>query len=126
MTKLKQIYRCPICGQIIFVMHAGEGTLVCCGQPMQLLEEKTNEEGLMEKHVPMIEKTAQGVRVQVGAVLHPMEPAHYIEWIELIVDGRSCLQFLQPGQAPVAEFKTTGKNISARIYCNLHGLWKSV
>jgi superoxide reductase len=123
-TKLEQIYRCPTCGHIIAIIHPGEGTLVCCGKPMELLIKKINEAGLNEKHVPVIEKTADGVRVQVGSVLHPMEPMHYIEWIELLVDGRSCLQFLQPGQAPVAEFKTEGKNISARIYCNLHGLWE--
>lgn len=100
--------------------------MVCCGQSMQLLEEKINEEGLVEKHVPVIEKTTDGVRVQVGAVLHPMESTHYIEWIELIVDGRSCLQFLQPGQQPVAEFEAEGKNVSARIYCNVRGLWKNI
>ncbi|MCX6741262.1 MAG: desulfoferrodoxin FeS4 iron-binding domain-containing protein, partial [Candidatus Parcubacteria bacterium] len=44
MTELEQIYRCPICGNMVSVLHAGAEELVCCGQPMQLLEEKTNEE----------------------------------------------------------------------------------
>jgi len=126
MTQLEPIYRCPICGNMVSVVHTGVGELVCCGKPMGLLEEKTNEEGLIEKHVPVIEKNDQSIRVQVGTVLHPMEPAHYIEWIELIVDNCSYLQFLQPNQAPVAEFRATGKDIAVRIYCNIHGLWKNI
>lgn len=124
MTKLEQVYRCPICGNMVSVLHAGAGTLVCCGKPMELLVEKTNEEGLNEKHVPVIEQDDDKIIVRIGSIPHPMEAAHYIEWIELIADGRSYLEFLQSGDWPAAEFCVSAKEISARAYCNVHGLWK--
>ena len=124
MTQQKQIYKCNICGNIVEVLHVGAGQLVCCGQPMELLTEKTEDVG-QEKHVPVIEKTKKGIKVKVGSVAHPMEEKHYIEWIEVIVDGKSYRQFLKPGDKPEAEFEVTGEKIFAREYCNLHGLWKS-
>ena len=124
MTKRLQIYKCEVCGNIVEVLHEGDGELVCCNQPMTLLEEKT-EDRMKEKHVPWIQKTDKGVKVTIGqASLHPMEEKHYIEWIEVIVDGKAYRQFLAPGDAPEAVFSVTGKNISAREYCNVHGLWK--
>lgn len=123
MIQLKQIYKCSICGNIVELLHVGGGILVCCGQPMELLQEKTEDVG-MEKHVPVIEKTETGVKVKVGSVLHPMEENHYIEWIELIVDGQSFRKFLKPGNKPEAEFEVQGENLFAREYCNLHGLWR--
>jgi len=122
MTELKQVYRCNICGNIVEVLHTGVGELVCCGQPMELLKEKTADQG-KEKHVPIIEKTGAGVKVKIGSVPHPMEEKHYIEWIEVIADGRSCRKFLKPGEAPEAEFQIKAEKISAREYCNVHGLW---
>jgi len=124
MTDIKQVYKCNICGNIVEVLHAGAGTLVCCGQPMQLQKENSVDASL-EKHVPVIEKTAAGVKVKVGSVPHPMEEKHYIEWIESIADGISCRKFLKPGDKPEAEFETKAKKVFARAYCNLHGLWKS-
>ena len=122
--KIRQVYKCSVCGNIVEVLHVGGGELVCCGQPMNLLKEKTEDEG-KEKHVPIIEKTGKGVKVKVGSVPHPMEETHFIEWVEIIADGSSCKKFLKPGQKPEAEFETTATNITARIYCNLHALWKS-
>lgn len=121
MTELKQVYKCNVCGNIVEVLHTGVGELVCCGQPMELQTEKNTNEG-KEKHVPVIEKVDENtVKVKVGSVPHPMEEAHYIEWIEL--DNSKV--YLKPNQAPEAEFKTTSQNPQARIYCNVHGLWKS-
>lgn len=124
MIQQKQIYKCSICGNIIEVLYAGGGTLVCCGKPMDLMEEKTEDEG-REKHVPVIEKTETGIKVKVGSDPHPMEESHYIEWIEVVADGKYCRKFLKPGDAPEAEFEIQAENISARAYCNIHGLWKS-
>jgi len=123
MTKLKQIYKCNICGNIVEVLHTGKGELVCCGKPMQLMEEKKEEVG-QEKHLPVIEKRADKVRVKVGSVPHPMEEKHYIEWIELITDGNAYRQFLKPGDTPEATFEVKAEKITAREYCSLHGLWK--
>lgn len=124
MTKLREIYRCNICGNIVEVVNASIGTLVCCGQPMELLVEKTKDVGL-EKHVPIIEKTENGVKVKVGSIPHPMEEKHYIQWIEIIADNKVYRKFLKPGEKPEAEFCISAKRIEAREYCNLHGLWKS-
>ena len=123
MTQLNQIYKCNICGNIVEVNYAGAGELVCCGQPMELLIEKTDDVG-QEKHLPVIEKTENGFLVKIGSVPHPMEEKHYIEWIELIIDGIVYKKFLKPGYKPEAEFCIEGKSIVVREYCNLHGLWK--
>ncbi|MFH1450743.1 MAG: desulfoferrodoxin [archaeon] len=124
MTELNQVYKCEICGNIVEMVHAGVGELVCCGQPMQLLKENTVD-AAKEKHVPIVEKTETGYKVKVGSVPHPMEEKHYIEWIELLADGKSYKKFLKPGDLPEAEFCTSATSITAREYCNLHGLWKS-
>lgn len=125
MTQKAQVYKCEVCGNIVEVLHAGAGELVCCGKPMTLMSEKTQEQEGKEKHVPVIEKTEKGVKVKVGQVAHPMEEKHYIEWIELIADGRVLRKFLKPGDAPEADFEISEENITAREYCNVHGLWKS-
>ncbi|HNT97281.1 MAG TPA: desulfoferrodoxin [Elusimicrobiales bacterium] len=124
MAEMNGIYKCGVCGNIVAVVHAGEGELVCCGKPMDLMKENTTD-GAKEKHVPVIEKTAGGYKVKVGSVAHPMEEKHYIEWIELVADGRSYRAFLKPGMAPEAEFCVKADKVSAREYCNLHGLWKA-
>jgi len=119
-----EVYKCSICGNIVEVLYAGGGTLVCCGKPMELQVENTVDAS-KEKHVPVIEKTSDGILVKVGSVEHPMEEKHYIMWIELNVDGKVYKQFLKPGDKPQALFKVDGKALYAREYCNLHGLWKS-
>ena len=123
MTKKMELYKCEICGNIVVVLHPGIGQLVCCGQPMKLMEEKTEDNG-KEKHVPVIEKTENGIKVKVGSIPHPMEDNHYIEWIEVTADGKTYRKFLNPGEAPEAEFCVKADKIEARIYCNVHGLWK--
>ena len=124
MTKRLQIYKCEVCGNIVEIIHEGDGELVCCDQPMKLMEENTTDAAL-EKHVPVIEKTESGIKVKVGSVPHPMQEEHYIELIELIADGRAYRQFLNPGEEPEAVFNIEAQSVTAREYCNLHGLWKS-
>lgn len=118
-----EIYKCEMCGNIVEVLHGGAGELVCCGKPMVRLEAKTADQG-KEKHVPVIEKIDGGYKVKVGDVPHPMEDKHYIEWIELLVDGKAYREFLEPGTAPEATFFVEGNAASAREHCNVHGLWK--
>ena len=126
MVKQKEIYKCNICGNIIEVLHGGIGELVCCGQPMQLFEEK-NADSTTEKHVPFIKRHENKYIVKVGeATDHPMEEKHYIEWIELTVDLMVYKKYLKPGDMPIAEFEVPeGSNVSSREFCNIHGLWKS-
>lgn len=125
MAKRMEVYKCNRCGNIVEVYHGAGGTLNCCGEPMELLTEKTADMAT-EKHVPVIEKTDDGYRVYVGSTLHPMTDEHYIEWIELVLEnGQILTAYLEPGQSPEAVFKTDQKAVMAREYCNLHGHWKS-
>src|SRR3990172_8879527 len=103
MAEKLQIYKCNVCGNIVEVLHGGVGQLVCCGKPMENLAEKTAD-AKTEKHVPVIEKVAAGIKVKVGSIPHPMEAKHYIEWIEILADGKAYRQFLTPGQPPEALF----------------------
>jgi len=122
MTKRLQVYKCEICGNIVELLHEGAGELVCCGKPMTLLEEKTEEQG-MEKHLPLVDKTDKSIEVKVGSVPHPMEEKHYIEWIEIQSDNRILRKFLKPGDAAEAKFEIEEDIFQVRAYCNIHGLW---
>lgn len=124
MAERLQIYKCGVCGNIVEVVHGGKGTLVCCGKEMVLFTENTMD-AAKEKHVPVIEKIEGGYKVSVGSAAHPMEEKHYIEWVELIAGDKAYLQFLNPGDAPDAVFLTDEEKVSAREYCNIHGLWKA-
>jgi len=124
MAALLNVYRCEVCGNMVELVHSGGGELVCCGQPMKLLAENSSD-GAKEKHVPVVDKTADGYKVMVGSVAHPMEAVHYIEWIELLADGIAYRAFLKPGDKPEASFCVKASKVSAREYCNKHGLWKA-
>jgi superoxide reductase len=123
MAKKLEIYKCMACGNIVEVLHGGDGELVCCGQPMKNLIAKTADEG-KEKHVPVIEKVDGGIKAKVGSVPHPMEEKHYIEWIEILADGKAYRQFLNSGDVPEAEFGVEASAVTAREHCSIHGLWK--
>ena len=125
MTKKLQIYKCEVCGNIVEMLHGGKGELICCGEPMKLYEENTVD-AAVEKHVPVFEKDGEKIDVKVGSVTHPMEDAHYIEWIEIISNDKAYRQFLKPGQKAEARFLVEGSDdMTVREYCNLHGLWKA-
>lgn len=124
MTERNEIYKCKICGNMVEVIHGAKGELVCCGQPMEKQVAGTTD-AATEKHVPVIEKVEGGYKVTVGSVAHPMLDAHYIEWIELVTScGRVQRKYLKPGDAPQATFKCDADKVTAREYCNLHGLWE--
>lgn len=124
MVSRNQIYRCNTCGNLVEVLHAGGGKLVCCGAPMALLVENTVD-AAHEKHVPVAEQSCGGVRVTVGSVPHPMQEEHLIEWVELLTDGQVQRTYLVPGQPPIVQFEAQTKDFTVREYCNLHGLWKA-
>ena len=123
-TEQLQVYKCNVCGNMVEMIGVGVGELVCCGQPMVFLAENVTD-AAQEKHVPVIEKVDGGIKVKVGAVAHPMEEKHYIEWIEVVSGAKAYRQFLEPGDAPEAVFPVEGGQVTARALCNLHGLWKS-
>ncbi len=123
MAERREIYRCELCGNIVEVLHGGAGELVCCGQPMKLMEE-SKADSTTEKHVPIIEKTDNGIKVTVGSTLHPMDEKHYIEWIEVFNGDYVQRKYLKPGDAPVVEFYVPySDKLVAREYCSIHGNW---
>lgn len=124
MAQKSEVYKCNTCGNIVMVLHGGDGELVCCGENMVLMTANTVD-AAKEKHVPVIEKISGGFKVKVGSDPHPMEEKHYIEWIELIADSKNYFQFLNPGETPEATFMIDATEVSAREYCNIHGLWKA-
>jgi superoxide reductase len=119
-----RIYKCELCGAIVEVLELGADDLNCCNEPMVLIE-ADSVDAAKEKHVPVVEKVEGGVKVVVGSVAHPMESKHYIQFIEILADGKVCRKFLEPGEAPEAFFETAADNVLARAYCNLHGLWQA-
>jgi len=123
-TKMNQVYRCEVCGNMVEILDAGAGQLVCCNQPMNWLEEGTVD-AAREKHVPVVTRTEKGFKVEVGSVAHPMAEEHYITLIELHAGSSVLRKNLKPGEAPVAEFEIDADEAFAREYCNLHGLWRS-
>ena len=124
MPQLNEVYKCELCGNIVEMLHGGPGALTCCNQKMVLQTENTVD-AAQEKHVPVIEIGADSITVKVGSVAHPMADEHYIEWIELIADGKVYRQNLQPGSVPQASFPVIGQTVTAREYCNLHGHWSA-
>ena len=122
MTEQCEIYRCNVCSNIVMVMHGGAGELVCCGELMEKLEEKTQEE-MFEKHLPVIKENGEKY-IQVGETRHPMTQEHHIQWIEVQTDNQKMIKFLDIESEPVFMIKSNEKILSAREYCNIHGLWK--
>ena len=124
MAEQLDVYKCSVCGNIVEVLTGGAGELFCCDEAMEKLEAKTAD-AATEKHVPVVSAVECGFKVVVGSTLHPMVDDHYIEWIELLADGKAYRQFLKPGDAPEAVFILEAENVSAREHCNKHGLWKA-
>ena len=124
MAEKLDIFKCMKCGNVVEVLHGGCDSMTCCGEAMKHMKEGATD-GALEKHVPVIEKIDGGYKVTVGSVADPMTEDHYIPWIELIADGQSLMAFLKPGDKPEAVFKTDAAKVTAREYCNLHGVWKA-
>lgn len=124
MAERLQVYKCAACGNIVEVLTGGSGGMVCCNRPMENLAARTADQG-KEKHVPVITKLNGGTQVKIGSIPHPMEEKHYIEWIEIISDGKAYRQFLRPGRPPEAVFNLTAENVKVREFCNIHGMWEA-
>ena len=124
MANVRALYRCQRCGQVVEVLTAGAGELVCCGEPMKELTGLTVD-GAAEKHLPVLEAVEGGVRIKVGSEPHPMKPEHWIDWIEIVAADDVWRRELAPEAAPEAFFPLAAAEVKrVRIHCNLHGMWK--
>jgi len=127
MTEKLEIYKCNVCGNIVEVINPSSGQLVCCSVPMEQLQEKTNDENLTEKHVPVLTMENENKTIRVGSVLHPMEENHYIIFIETISKDKKYIKrkYLSPNEEPKLELKQNYNSFIARELCNIHGLWSN-
>ncbi len=128
MTKRTEIYECKVCGNVIEILETGNGTLVCCDEPMEKLNPTVTEKEGYEKHLPVISKKDDELIVRVGEIEHPMQEEHYINTIQIIEnDVVIAEKSLKPGVQPKAIFYlkeiNSKQNLSVRIFCNIHGVW---
>jgi len=122
MANRYEVYKCEICGNVVEVIHGGRGQLVCCRQPMKLMEKQREEQGY-EKHSPVVEKQKGKILIKIGSIPHPMEEQHFIEMIEAITKDDIVLRkYLDPGEKPIVEFDISDVD-EVREYCTIHGLW---
>lgn len=120
-----KFFKCEICGQIVTKIEEKPCVPNCCGQPMHEMV-PGEVDGATEKHVPVVETNGDVVTVKVGEVTHPMEDAHFIQWIAVETDKGHQIKYLKPGQTPEHTFNLAGDSLVAVYeYCNLHGLWKA-
>ncbi len=123
-TKLDEIYVCKHCGNVMEMLSTGGAVPECCGEKMTLQIENTTD-GAHEKHIPIVTVQGNQATVTVGSVPHPMEEQHFIMWVEIQQADKTQRAIFRPGQEPRAVFTIEeGVPVSAREYCNLHGLWK--
>ena len=115
---------CRRCGNLIEMINDSGVTPICCGTDMNKLT-PNSVEAATEKHIPVVEIDGNIARVTVGSTLHPMEEAHYIEWIYLETSIGIKRVKLNPKEEPIASFALLEEEtvVSAYAYCNLHGLW---
>ena len=124
MTNHLEFYRCAVCGNIVQVMHTGEGELVCCERPMTLLKPYSKEDEKQEKHVPVFIEN----KIQVGSEPHPMSEEHHIDFIQTVSENKKTVKttFLSINQAPETEINIDNNYNFALEYCNIHGLWYGI
>ncbi len=125
MVEVNQVYYCPVCGNMVEVVKGGAGKLVCCGKPMELMQENAAD-AAKEKHIPILTREGSKIKVSVGSIAHPMEDVHFIDWVEMLAEGRVTRKYLKPGMAPEVTFCVDPQaEVVIRAYCNKHGLWKA-
>ena len=120
-----KFYRCKKCGNLHVAILGGKVTPQCCGEPMEVLEAGVTD-AATEKHVPVVTREGDTVRVAVGEVAHPMTAEHLIQFVAVVTDDRIEVAKLDADDAPEATFAVAaGVAGTAYEYCNLHGLWKA-
>ena len=127
MTGINELYKCTICGNIVEVVHTGQGELVCCGEPMEKIEVK-HEESLIEKHLPvLIKDESEKYVIRVGEAEHPMTEEHHIMFIEAVSKDKKYLKrvYLKPNDKPELDPACKCANLDARELCNIHGLFEA-
>ncbi|MDL2218994.1 desulfoferrodoxin [Ruminococcaceae bacterium OttesenSCG-928-O06] len=126
MNETPKFLVCKHCGNVIEMLHDSGVAVICCGEPMAEMVPGTSD-GAAEKHVPAYTQEGNTIQVQVGSVIHPSLPEHYIGWIWLQTRLGGQRRRLSPGDEPKATFTLAPGDEAVAVYewCNLHGLWKA-
>ena len=120
-----RFYVCEHCGNIIGVIHDSGVPMMCCGQKMTKLEAGVVEAS-HEKHIPVVERNGDIIKVTIGSVEHPMLEEHHIEWVYLQTNKGGQRKCLAIGSKPTVSFALCDEEpVAVFAYCNLHGLWKA-
>lgn len=121
-----KFYKCPVCGQIVEKIKDKNIPIMCCGKVMEEVPANTVEAST-EKHIPIINMEKNVASIEVGSIAHPMEEAHYIEFIYVVTNKGNYRYNLKPNdEAKITLVLSDNEKImSAYAYCNLHGLWKA-
>ncbi len=120
-----KFYVCEHCGNIVGLVNNAGVPMMCCGQKMKLLEPGTVEAS-HEKHIPVVEREGDIIKVSIGSVAHPMTEEHSITWVYLQTCRGGQRKCLNPGAEPAVKFALCDETPTAvYAYCNLHGLWKT-
>lgn len=116
-------YKCSECDKVLLMMGAGDDS--CSSKDLSLLQPNTVD-AAMEKHVPVVSVEDGLVTVRVGAMPHPMEPEHFIQWVYVKTSFGGVFANLSPGDPPQAAIHVEPSEVEeVYAYCNLHGLWKA-
>lgn len=121
-----KLFKCAHCGNIIEMVEDKGVKVICCGEPMQLMDPNTTD-AAQEKHVPVVTVDGNKVTVKVGSAEHPMMEEHHIAFIILETDKGVQRKALDHTGKPEAVFALAEgeKPVAAYEYCNLHGFWKA-
>jgi superoxide reductase len=124
MIEKKSVYKCAVCGNIVESLWNGKPDLICCNQVMKKLEANTVDAS-KEKHVPVIERNGKVVKVKVGSVPHPMAKEHYILFVEILAGNQVLRHDFKEGDTVAEATFLVEENVAvtAREFCNQHGLW---
>lgn len=124
MNNQVKFYQCKHCKNIFESIQSSGIPVFCCGEEMEEIIANTVEAS-KEKHIPVVERNGDEIKIKVGAQAHPMLPEHYIQWIAVVNDNISYRKMLSPGEQPIATFKIEAGMYDVYAYCNIHGLWKT-
>lgn len=118
-----KFYICRHCGNLVEMINSSGVPMICCGEKMEELRPNTTEAS-GEKHLPTVKVEGNVLTATVGSVEHPMDAAHYIEWIVVETENGVLRRDLKPGERPVATFDLgNDKALAVYAWCNMHGLW---
>jgi superoxide reductase len=117
------IFICSSCRTLVAVINDNGISLICCNNPMKLLEVK-HESTDCKEHISTVEETNKSVKVRIGSKEHPMIKSHYIRRIKILTEKTVFCCSLEHGWKPEAVSSVNREDlVEVRALCSNHGLW---